>query len=111
MSIVKLEKTAWHAFFDAASKALIGKRAEVEVDALSFGSQIEAEWLPLLGITYDAKDELIEIVIDGLDHLAYKAREIHIDQTAVGLSSLEIVDADDVKIIIKLRDPLMLRAP
>jgi hypothetical protein len=108
MPVLKLEKMEWSSCFDAISKALVGQRAEIEVDALSIGSQIEAEWLPLLGITYDAKSDLVEIVVEGLDRLVYKPREVYIDHDAVRLSSLEIVDSDDFRLIIKLRDPLML---
>lgn len=46
----KLEKPKWRAFFDAVSKLLEGKVAEVEVASLKLGDQTEAEWLPLLGV-------------------------------------------------------------
>lgn len=108
MAIMKVEKKEWGACFDTVSKALVGKRAEIEVDALSIGSQIEAEWLPLLGITYDEKSDLIEIVVEGLDRLIYRPREVYVDQDAVNLTSLQIIDTDDFRLIIKLRDPLML---
>jgi hypothetical protein len=112
MATVKLEKPAWHTYFDNVSKILTGKRAEVEVDALSLGSQIEAEWVPLIGIVYDPKDDLIEVILEGLDHMIRNPREIFVDHDAVGLlTSMEVIDADDVRQIIKLRDPLMLPPP
>ena len=51
MAIRKLEKTEWSPFFHRISKVLIGKRAEIEIASLALGDQIEAEWLPLIGIT------------------------------------------------------------
>jgi hypothetical protein len=60
MALSKLEKPKWHAYFDNMSKILQGKRVEIEVDALAIGSQVEAEWLPLMYITYDPKDDIIE---------------------------------------------------
>jgi hypothetical protein len=111
MALSKLEKSQWHAYFDSMSKSLDGKRAEVEVDALAIGSQIEVEWLPLLGITYDSKNDIVEIAFEGLDHIIHKPRDIFVDHTAADLRSLEIVDADDFRHIIKLRDPLMLPRP
>ena len=51
MTVRKLEKTEWRRFFDWVSKGLVGKRAEIEIASLALGDQIEAEWLPLLGIT------------------------------------------------------------
>ena len=111
MAISKLEKSAWHPYFDNVSKILDGKRAEVEVASLKIGAQIEAEWLPLLGIVYDPKDDIVEVVLEGLDHLIYKPREVYVDQEVVELSSMEVIDADGVRQIIKLRDPLMLPPP
>jgi hypothetical protein len=111
MAIQKLEKPAWHPYFDQMSKLIIGKRAEVEVAALNIGDQIEAEWLPLMGIVYDHKDDLVEVLMDGLDHLIRKPAEIYVDYGPTGLVSIEVVDADGVKQIVKLRDPLMLPAP
>ena len=42
------------------------RRAEIEVASLDLGDQIEAEWLPLLGITYDDKDDVLEIALEEL---------------------------------------------
>jgi hypothetical protein len=111
MALSKLEKPKWHAYFDNMSKVLEGKRVEIEVDALSIGSQIEAEWLPLLGITYDPKDDVVQVALEGLDHMIHKPRDVFVDQTAVDLSSVEVIDNDDFRHIIKLRDPLMLPPP
>jgi hypothetical protein len=68
----------------------------------------QAEWLPLIGITYDPRDDAVEIALDGLDHMIRKSREIYLDDRAAGLTSLEIVDADGVRQIVKLKDQLML---
>lgn len=104
----KLDKTEWRGVCDRISKALIGKRAEIEIASLPLGSQIESEWLPLLGVVYDSKNDLIEIALDGLDHLVRRPREVYVDVGVGGLLTMEIVDGDGVRQIIKLRDPLML---
>jgi hypothetical protein len=111
MAVRKLEKSEWHPFFDAMSKTLVGKRAEIEVASLDVGDQIEAEWVPIIGITYDHKDDIIEIALEGVDHLIPKPREVYVDIGATGLVNLEIVDAEDKHQIVLLRDPLMLPAP
>jgi hypothetical protein len=111
MAIKKLEKTAWHPFFDRVTKGLVGKRAEIEVASLALGDQIEVEWLPLIGITYDPKDDLIEVALEEVDHLIMKPREVYVDIGPTGLENLEVLDADDARHIMKLRDPLMLPAP
>jgi hypothetical protein len=99
----KLEKSQWRAYFDRMSKALVGKRAEIEVASLKVGDEIEAEWLPLIGITYDPKDDIIEIALEGVDHLINKPREVWVEEKGLELSSLEVIDADDVRQIVVLR--------
>lgn len=111
MATRKLDQPEWQAFCDRASKGLVGKRAQIAVISLALGSQVEAEWLPLLGITYDPKDDIIEIALDGLDHLIHGPRELYVDILAGGLVAIEIVDSEDVRQIVKLRDPLMLSPP
>jgi uncharacterized protein DUF5335 len=106
MTARKLEKTQWRAFFDNLSKALQGEEAEIEVASLALGSQVEAEWLPLYGITYDPKDDLVEVALEGLDHMVRKPREIYVEGEAGALASLEIIDADGVKQVVRLRQPV-----
>jgi hypothetical protein len=108
MAIVKLDKGAWHTYFDRMSKLVLGKQAEIEVASLNLGNQIEAEWVPLLGITYDPKNDLVEVLLEGLDHLIRNPRDIYIDQGQTGLTSMEVIDTEDVRQIIRLRDPMML---
>jgi hypothetical protein len=40
---MQLEKSQWRAYFDRMSKALVGKRAEIEVASLKLGDRIEAD--------------------------------------------------------------------
>jgi hypothetical protein len=108
VSLMKLEKSDWQNYFDNMSKILEGKRAEIEVDALAIGAQIEADWVPLIGITYDRKSDVLEVAVEGLDHMIAKPAEIWIDQAGTELSSVEAVDNQGYRHIIKLHDPLML---
>ena len=107
----QLEKSQWRAYFGRMSKARVGKRAEIEVASLKLGDQIEAEWLPLLGISYDPKDDIIEIALEGVDHLIPKPREVYVEENGLELSSLEVIDAEGTHQIIVLKDPMMLPAP
>ena len=107
----KLEKAQWRPFLDTVSKLLEAKEAEIEVASLDLGDQVQAEWLPLIGIAYDPNDDVVEVALDGLDHMIHRPREIYLDNGVGGLTSLEIVDADGVRQIVKLKDELMLPAP
>jgi hypothetical protein len=116
MALRKLDKTEWKGLFDHLSTTLMGKRAEIETASLDWGDQIEAEWLPFLGITYDPKDDLIEILLEStkqenLDHLISHPREVYVDAGGSGLRSMAIIDGDGTMQIVNLRDPLMLPPP
>ena len=50
MTARKLDKRQWSTFLNGITRMLEGKRAEVKVASLRLGDQVEAEWLPLLGI-------------------------------------------------------------
>ncbi len=80
MAAQKIDRAEWQTFLDTMSKGLLGMRTEIEVASLAIGDQIEAEWLPLLGISYDPKDDVLEIALDGLDHLIYSPRELYADR-------------------------------
>jgi hypothetical protein len=67
--------------------------------------------LPLLGISYDPKDDIIEMALEGVDHLIPKPREVYVEETGLELSSLEVIDAEGTHQIIVLKDPMMLPAP
>ncbi|WP_036263723.1 DUF5335 domain-containing protein [Methylocapsa aurea] len=111
MSVRKLEKSDWRPFFDHLSKALKGCEAEIEVAALSLGDQVQARWLPVLGLAYDPKDDMMEVALEGLDHLIHNPREIYVDNGVGPLTNIEIIDADGFRQIVKLKEPLMLPAP
>jgi hypothetical protein len=93
------------------SKAVLGKWAEVEVASLDLGDQIVAEWIPLIGITYDSRDDLLDVALDRANHLIRHPRQIIVDENASGLTSVAVVDGDGSRQVIKLKQPLMLAAP
>jgi hypothetical protein len=108
MNTSKLEKKNWQTYFDRVSKNIGGRLAEIEVDSLALGSQIQAEWVPFFGITYDKKSDMVEVILEGMDHMIKKPKYIYVEQDGLTLSSVEIIDESDTKQIIKLRAPLML---
>lgn len=111
MASQKIDKTAWQGLFDRISRALTGKRAEIEAASLSLGDQIAAEWQPFLGISYDPKDDLVEVALEGIDHLIHAPQEVYADIGASGLETLEIVDKEGTRQIVRLREALMLPSP
>jgi hypothetical protein len=78
---------------------------------LIWATRRKLKWLPPLGISYDPHDDVVDIALDGVDHIIRKPREIYLDDGAAGLRGLEIVEANGVKQIVKLKERLMLPAP
>src|SRR3954470_21617064 len=97
MVLRALQKPEWKAYFDRLSKNLIGERAEVEITKLTLGNRIEARWVPLVGITYEPKSDVLEIAMQGLDHLIHRPRDIVVTDSPEGLESMEINDSEGRK--------------
>lgn len=111
MAAEQIERRQWGAFLDNLTRILVGKQAEIEVAALDLGDQIEADWAPLIGLTYDEKDDLIEIALEQLDHLVRSPRAIFVDEGVGGIVAIAIDDSDGHRHIVRLKDPLALPAP
>jgi hypothetical protein len=106
----KIDRDEWKPLFDSLSKLLEGKQAEVEVASLEVGDQIEVKWLPLLGLVYDPKDDIVEIALEGVDHIIYHPQEIYFAEDAGRFFGFDILDAKGTHQIVKMKDPLMLPA-
>lgn len=113
MAFEKLERTQWSGFCNLLSKGLAatGKRAEIEVASTDIGAQVEAQYVPVVGLTYDRKSDLLEVVLEEFEHLVFHPRELYVDYGPGGVENLGIVDQDNAWHIVLLRDPLMLPPP
>ncbi len=112
MATRKLEKSEWKDYFNRVSKELGTKLVEIETASLDIGDQVEAEWIAFQGIDYDPKNDLVEVVLDKLDHMIRHPQEVYVDEDpAEGLKSVEAVDGEGRKHILKLRSPLALPEP
>lgn len=110
MTIRTLARSDWQSYFDRMGSALEGKRVSVEITSPTLGDQWEADDLPLFGIAYDPKDDLIEIAMEGLEHLVQHPQAVTVEEQPAGLTSLEIVAEDGAREIVTLHDPLLLPA-
>jgi hypothetical protein len=111
MAVKKLEKDVWGTYLDHFSTHLPVQLAEVMVESLALGSQVEAEWLRIFSVNYDHKDDIIIIALEGLDHIIHAPKTIFVDEAQGQVTSLEIIDLDEVRHLIQLRKPLGLPAP
>lgn len=107
----KMQRGEWQGYLDRVSKGLGAQQAELEVEALGLGAQIAHEWAPVTGISYDPKDDLVDVIIEDLDHMIAKPREIWIEESAGRLGNVEVVDGEGRRHVVKFRSPLALPAP
>jgi hypothetical protein len=111
MTIRRLERSEWSGFCIRASRGFLGKHVEILVISAQIGFQSEARRLPLLGIAYDPKNDVLQLLLGELDHLIRAPCELYVDEEPLGTVNLQIIDAEDVRQIVTLRDPLMLAGP
>ncbi|GGC00572.1 DUF5335 family protein [Pseudoduganella buxea] len=101
-----LERREWGPYFDNVSKRLAGKTVAIEVASLALGSQVAAEWLPLYGIMYDHKNDLVAVMAEGIDHMIRHPRDIFVETEGEDLLSMQVIQFDNTSQIIRLREPL-----
>jgi hypothetical protein len=111
MSIRKLERSDWGWFCIHSSRVFMGKQADIEVASLQLGFQTEARRLPLIGMSYDPKNDVLTLLVGDLSHMIRSPRELYVDEEPLGLIAFQIVDAEGVRQIVTLREPLMLPVP
>lgn len=108
MSTTEIPRRQWRQYCDRMSTALVGRRVELEIVSLELGEHVEARWVPLVGIVYDGRADVLEIALDGVGHSIAQPREIYAEETERGLVALEIIAADETRQVIRLREPLQL---
>ena len=79
--------------------------------AIDLGDTIVAEWIPMLGITYDSRDDILDVALDRGSHLIRHPKEIVVEEDATGLKSVAVLDGEGARQIISLKIPLMLPPP
>lgn len=108
MTTRRIDEADWRLYLDKFSSGLGGRRAEVKIISPKLGSQVQAEWVRLLGFAYDPKDNVLEVALEPLDHLIQKPVELYVQEGRTGIESLSVRDGDGNQHIIQLRLPVIL---
>lgn len=109
MSTIRaLTRAEWRLYCDRVSKSVAGGRVELDVASLDLGDRVEARWLPLRGIVFDARGDVLEVMLDGRGHSILAPRDIRVEETDRGLVALEIVAADGTVETLRFREPLRI---
>jgi hypothetical protein len=98
----------WISACAAISANLLGKRAEIEVVSPADGLLTEALQQPVLGIIYDPANDVLRLLLEGIDQFVFQPKEMYFDFGFGGDVSLGILDKANAWQIVLLRDPLML---
>jgi len=106
-----IAKEAWTPFFGRLSRLLEGKRAEVEVASLGLGEQIESEWAPLIGVSYDPKDDVFSVAAGAVDQLIQHPRTVAVRWEGPALESLAITDSSGTMHLVRFGEALLLPPP
>ncbi|HYI69638.1 MAG TPA: DUF5335 family protein [Skermanella sp.] len=102
MATKRLDEHDWARYFNDAASTLRGRKATVEVVAPDIGAQFAAVGLDVIGIAYDPKNRLLEVALDGMDHLIRHPQEIYVDETPHGLAVVEATDGSGRKHIVQI---------
>jgi len=109
MSTTKqIPRAEWKDYFDRFTRERLGddspSAVTVEVISPTLGDQFEVSAVRLLGLTYDPKSQIFEVLVEDVDHLTFDPSEIWVLEGAAGfISTIEVVKADGGKEIIYVR--------
>ena len=107
MSTRALARADWRRYCDGVSKATVGRRVELDVASMELGDHVEARWLPLLGLVFDARGDVLEVALDGVGHSIVSPRKVLLEETERGLVAIEVVGADETVETLRFREPLL----
>ncbi|MDQ7040748.1 MAG: DUF5335 family protein [Rhodothermus sp.] len=116
MAVTKqLPQEQWQEYFDNFTRTFLEdlnpEAAVVEVLDPRLGDQFESDYARVIGISYDPKDNVFEVALEGVDHLVYRPREIWVVEEDDGfVSTIEVVRGDGTKEIIRLQHVGLQRA-
>jgi len=101
----ELDKAEWGPFLDALSKLLSSSDPQLQRVSL-FIVRRAVSSVPIIGVTYDPKDDEVDIAFETLDHLVHKPVGIVVDESLDGLKVLEVIDAEGTRHVIEPAIPL-----
>jgi hypothetical protein len=103
-------------YFDAFTKRFLRDEApeavDVEVVGPDLGDQFGIEGARLIGITYDPRDNALELELDPGDHRVYEPKEVWVIEEPDGfVSALEVVRPDGTRDIVTVKRVGLRRPP
>ena len=101
-----LPRENWQSYFDAFTKKYLRdqlpENASIQVISPEIGDREQAEHARLEGITYDRKDNALQILLKNYDHLIYSPEEIRVEEDEDGfVRQMEVRRSDGTLEVLK----------
>jgi len=108
MSRRTLQESEYEGYFNALSKRMKDKVAEVEVMAVSIMDKELTDWIPFYGISYDPSEKIISIISEFIDHRIKNATGVSVKEGEAGVESIDITGGDGYSHRIKFKTPISM---
>ena len=114
----ELERASWPAYFDSIASSIEGMLVTVELMGEQLGDQTDIERLPVQAISYDPRDDVLEVAVGGrgtrypvvLRHFISSPTAISVEELEGRPSAILVTDPGGVRTLIRLFEPGMLEA-
>jgi len=107
----KVSSDQWDSKFNQISQKLENRNIDIEVVAMDLGDQFAATGVHLKGLTYEPRDNVIQIASDDFSHIINSPSEVYftLDEESIeSIKSIELIDSEDRKHIVTFEDALLL---
>lgn len=103
-----IDRDDFERYFEDISRFITNQQIELGVFGLDIGDQIESEWAPLDGISYEPKTDTLFVHTKYVDHAIYGPQEVIVAETNARIHAISVKDADRRSHILQFRSPLLL---
>src|SRR5215472_7028011 len=112
------ERSSWPKYFDSVTASIEGTLVTVELMGEQLGDQTDVERLPVQAISYDPRDDVLEVAVGGrgtrypvvLRHFISSPTAISVEELEGRPTAILVTDPDGVRTLIRLFEPGMLEA-
>lgn len=113
----ELDAATWHEYFDSITPAIEGMLVTIEVMSEETGDQLDVERMPTEAISYDPRDDVLEVAVGGrgvrypvvLRHFISSPRTISVEESdSVTPTAILVTDGSGVRTLIRLFEPIAL---
>ncbi len=111
MDLRPIERENWQVYLDELSKAIQGNYVEIEIAGVGLGDQVEEAWVPLIGLSYDPKEDIMFVHMDECERIIHEPKElVALFDRNDRVNSLVIKDSQGNVNTVKFRAPVLLES-